>query len=292
MTGLTMGQLYYVRVKAANSEGFSAATASTPTSEHPRQLPTAPTNVQVAVTSGSKLTVAWAAPASNGGDTITKYKIEWDKSTSFSSLLAAPHRGEMEIFASQNSSYTINSLSQNSVYYVRVSAANIVGYGSVQTSSPTFAVMFNTVPGIPTATTAVAYNKTTVRVDWSPPFIPAHGLPCSGGGSDYPAPNACPAGMGHGTEADGGVAISKYVVEWDTVADFSSSNSLPLKGSATVTDMTSKPFAYYITNLPCYDYFVRVYAYNTVGQGQPCNKDGALCAGNALAVTTTQLTCP
>lgn len=98
--------------------------------------------------------------------------------------------------------------------------------------------------------------------------------------------------MGHGTEADGGVAISKYVVEWDTVADFSSSNSLPLKGSATVTDMTSKPFAYYITNLPCYDYFVRVYAYNTVGQGQPCNKDGALCAGNALAVTTTQLTCP
>jgi hypothetical protein len=292
MTGLTMGQVYYVRVKAANSVGFGFTTASTPTSEHPRQLPTAPTNVQVGVTSGSKLTVSFAAPASNGGDTVTKYKIEWDKSTSFSSLLALPHRGEIEVFATQNMSYTINSLSAGSVYYVRVSAANIVGYGSVQTSSPTFAVMYNQVPGIPTASTAVAYNKTTVRVDWSPPFIPAHGMPCSGGGSDYPDANACPAGMGHGTEADGGVAITKYVVEWDTVADFSSSNAPPLHRSAIVSDMTSKPFAYYITNLPCYNYYVRIYAYNTVGQGKACNKDGALCNGNVLSVTTTQLTCP
>merc|ERR1712166_558481 len=292
ITGLKMGQVYYVRVNAANSEGSGALTASTPTSEHPRQLPTAPTNVQVAVTSGSKLTVSFAVPVSNGGDTVTKYKIEWDKSTSFASLLALPHRGEVELFATQNMSYTINSLSSGSVYYVRVSAANIVGYGSVQTSSPTFAVMYNQVPGIPTATTAVGYNKTTVRVDWSPPFIPAHGLPRCGGGIDYPEANACPAGMGHGSEADGGVAITKYVVEWDTVADFSSSNALPLKGSASVSDMTSKPFAYYITNLPCYNYFVRVYAYNTVGQGQPCNKDGALCAGNALSVTTSQLSCP
>merc|ERR1711865_661900 len=116
-------------------------------------------------------------------------------------------------------------------------------------------------------------------------------LACSGGGSDHLEANACPAGMGHGTEADGGVSISQYVVEWDTVADFSSSNALPLKGSAVVTDMSSKPFAYYITNLPCYNYYVRIYAYNTVGQGQPCNKDGALCAGNPLSVTTTQLTC-
>jgi len=291
ITGLTMGQAYYVRVKAANSEGFGAITASTPTSEHPRQLPTAPTNVQVAVTSGSKLTVSFAAPGSNGGDVITKYKIEWDKSTSFSSLLALPHRGEIEVFATQNMTYTISSLSTGSVYYVRVSAHNILGYGSVQTSSPTFAVMYNQVPGVPVAATTVAYNSTTVRVDWSPPFVPAHGLACSGGGSDYPDPNACPAGMGHGQEADGGVAISQYVIEWDTVADFSSSNALPLKGSAVVTDMTSKPFAYYITNLPCYDYYVRIYAYNTVGQGQPCSKDGALCAGNQMMVTTTQLSC-
>jgi len=291
ITGLQMGQVYYARVKASNAEGFGAITASTPTSEHPRQLPTAPTNVQVAVTSGSKLTVSFASPASNGGDTVTKYKIEWDKSTSFSSLLALPHRGEMEVFATQNMTYTINALSTGSVYYVRVSAANMLGYGSVQTSSPTFAVMYNQVPGIPVATTAVAYNSTSVRVDWSPPFIPAHGLACSGGGSDHLEANACPAGMGHGTEADGGVSISQYVVEWDTVADFSSSNALPLKGSAVVTDMSSKPFAYYITNLPCYNYYVRIYAYNTVGQGQPCNKDGALCAGNPLSVTTTQLTC-
>merc|ERR1712072_461797 len=79
--------------------------------------------------------------------------------------------------------------------------------------------------------------------------------------------------------------------EWDTQANFGSSNSLPLKGSAVVADMTSKPWAYYITNLPCYDYYVRIYAYNTVGSSAPCDKDGSLCDGTTLAVTTAHLGC-
>ena len=93
-TGLSMGQIYYVRVKAANVAGYGPTTSSTPSSEHPRQLPTAPTGVQVGVTSNSKLTVSFAAPHSDGGDPVTKYKIEWDRSSSFSSLLgaAAPRR--------------------------------------------------------------------------------------------------------------------------------------------------------------------------------------------------------
>jgi hypothetical protein len=188
-------------------------------------------------------------------------------------------------------SYTINSLTSGTVYYVRLSAANNVGYGAVQMSSPAFAIMYNQVPGKPTAATTVAYNSTTMRVDWSAPFIPAHGIACGGRGSDHPDPNVCPSGMGSGTEADGGVAIHQYVVEWDTQANFGSTNALPLKGSAVIGDMTSKPFAYYITNLPCYDYYVRIYAHNTIGTGQACNKDGSLCDGARLAVTQTQLGC-
>jgi hypothetical protein len=291
ITGLSMGQLYYVRVKAANVAGYGSTTSSTPNSEHPRQLPTAPTGVEVGVTSNSKLTVTFAPPYSDGGDPVTKYKIEWDRSSSFGSLLSLPHRGEVEVFATQNMSYTINSLTSGTVYYVRLSAANNVGYGAVQMSSPAFAIMYNQVPGKPTAATTVAYNSTTMRVDWSAPFIPAHGIACGGRGSDHPDPNVCPSGMGSGTEADGGVAIHQYVVEWDTQANFGSTNALPLKGSAVIGDMTSKPFAYYITNLPCYDYYVRIYAHNTIGTGQACNKDGSLCDGARLAVTQTQLGC-
>merc|ERR1711991_1305556 len=174
ITSLSMGQIYYVRVKAINSAGSGPTMVSTPSSEHPRQLPTAPSSVLVGVTSSSKLTVSFSHPASDGGDPITKYKIEWDRSSSFSSLLALPHRGETEVFASQNMSYTINSLTSGTVYYVRVSAANTVGYGAVQMSSPAFAIMYNQVPGQPTAATAVAYNKPPLRIDWSAPFIPAH----------------------------------------------------------------------------------------------------------------------
>ena len=291
IASLVMGQTYYVRVAASNSLGAGPWGTTTPASEHPRQVPSAPTGVILGVTSGSAITVSYAAPISNGGDAIVKYKVEWDRASSFSSLLAYPHRGEVEVFASQNLSYTITGLHQGQVYYVRVSAANSVGYGVVQTSSPSFASVYNQIPGKPMSVSAIAFNSTSIRMDWSAPFIPAHGIACSGGGSDYPNPNPCPEGMGHGTDADGGVAISKYVVEWDTIADFSSANSLPLKGSAEVNDMTSRPWTYYLTNLPCYNYYVRVYAYNTIGQSQACNRDGSLCNGNVLEVTTSQLGC-
>ena len=70
ITGLTMGQSYFVRVKAHNSQGYGTGKTSTPASEYPRQLPTAPQNVVLSVTSDSKLTVSYATPANQGGDTV------------------------------------------------------------------------------------------------------------------------------------------------------------------------------------------------------------------------------
>merc|ERR1711991_805639 len=147
------------------------------------------------------------------------------------------------------------------------------------------------IPGKPGAATSVACNATTIRVDWSAPVIPSHGIPCGGGGSNCPDPNVCPTNMGYGSDADGGVMITRYVVEWDTVATFDSANSWPLKGSAGITDMSSRPWTYYISDLLCYDYYIRIYAYNTVGQGHACNRDGSFCDGNVLSVTTLQLGC-
>merc|ERR1711937_918201 len=87
ITSLTIGMPYYLRVYAHNSQGYGLPQATSPPSEFPREVPSAPTNVQLAVTSSTKLTVQYATPSHIGGDQITKYKIEWDRASSFSSLL-------------------------------------------------------------------------------------------------------------------------------------------------------------------------------------------------------------
>ena len=228
----------------------------------------------------------YASPSHIGGDTITKYKIEWDRASSFSSLLAYPHKGEVEMMATQNLSYTINELSAGAIYYVRVSAANSVGYGPVQITSPTFGSPSNQRPGKIINAAVTQFNTTTIKVQWDAPFIPAHGIACSGRGTLNTAPNACPSGMGYGTDADGGSAITRYWIEWDIQPDFSSGSSSPDKGTYVFTALSTRPYQHFIKDLTHNGpYYVRILAYNAVGPGDYCNKDGFDCDGNELTLS-------
>ena len=286
ITSLQIGVPYYIRVYGHNSQGYGLPQATSPPSEFPREVPSAPTNVQLAVTSSTKLTVQYASPSHIGGDTITKYKIEWDRASSFSSLLAYPHKGEVEMMASQNLSYTINELSAGAIYYVRVSAANSVGYGPVQITSPTFGSPSNQRPGKIINAAVTQFNTTTIKVQWDAPFIPAHGIACSGRGTLYTAPNACPSGMGYGTDADGGSAITRYWIEWDIQPGFSSGSSSPDKGTYVFTALSTRPYQHFIKDLTHNGpYYVRILAYNAVGPGDYCNKDGFDCDGNELTLS-------
>merc|ERR1711968_123476 len=285
ITSLQIGMPYYIRVYAHNSQGYGLPQVTSPPSEFPREVPSAPSNVQLAVTSGTKLTVQYASPSHIGGDTITKYKIEWDRASSFSSLLAYPHKGEVEMMASQNLSYTINDLSPGAVYYVRVSAANSAGYGPVQITSPTFGSPSNQRPGKIINAALTKFNATTLKVSWDAPFIPAHGIPCSGRGTVYTAPNACGAGMGYGTDADGGSPITRYWIEWDIQSDFSSGSSTPDKGTYVFTALSTRPYQHFIKNLnPDTAYHIRILAYNAVGPGDYCSNSGFDCDGSALSM--------
>ena len=169
----------------------SGALRPSPSSEYPRQVPTTPTSVRLGVTSGTKLTVSFATPTNIGGDKVTKYLVEWDRSSSFASLLSAPHKGSVELYGSQNHSYTINNLASQQIYYVRVSASNAVGYGPVQTASPPFAAPFNVLPGKISSATIAPTTSSSLTVAWNPPLVPDHGIFCSGGGEDsqFAAPN-------------------------------------------------------------------------------------------------------
>jgi hypothetical protein len=288
---LTTGVDYYVRVSAYNQMGYGLPTPTSPPYEHPRRIPTAPTSVKLGITSNSKLTVSFDLPTDIGGDPISHFKIEWDRISNFQSRHSLPHKGEVEVDATKHRSYTISpevGLQENIVYYVRVSAKNLVGYGATQWPEPAFAMPNLQVPG--RITTAKVAPQTGVEgnltVFWSYPRVPAHSIFCGGGGpGNLTLPDNCPTGMGRGTEADGGTPILSYKVEWDTNKWFNSTNSLPEKGFYELTNLAGgEPYQYTIPSLTkTKTYYVRLFAYNARGDSAACDKTGVLCDGVRLS---------
>jgi hypothetical protein len=91
ITGLTKGVSYFVRVSACNSQGCGTPTASVPSSLNPYTQSGVPTTIRLRVTSDSMLTVGWAAPADDGGDAVTTYRVQWDTSATFNGVASAPN---------------------------------------------------------------------------------------------------------------------------------------------------------------------------------------------------------
>ena len=86
ITGLAPNVPLFASVSVANDRGFSAPQVSVPASlAPPRQKPDPPQRVSLHSISSAALQVAFYAPASNGGDAITKYLAEWDTRPTFDS---------------------------------------------------------------------------------------------------------------------------------------------------------------------------------------------------------------
>ena len=85
-----------------------------------------------------------------------------------------------------------------------------------------------------------------------------------------------------GREADGGSAITSYLVEWDSVSTFGSSDACGVychKGQASVpvTAGSQTSYTHTIQNLqPGKTYYVRVYAQNAVGPSDAQDREGLL----------------
>ena len=175
ISGLTAGVSYYVRVSAYNSQGYGTSAASTPTNYNPMEEPGAPTNVALGVTSDSMITVSFDEPTDNGGDDIISYYVEWDTSSTFNSLTRSPDKGTATVDATEHNSYTITTLTENTVYFVRVSAINDMGTGTSQTTSPASNFPTKQVPGKP-HTIEVASGGTSGEIDiqWQYPRVPHH----------------------------------------------------------------------------------------------------------------------
>ncbi|NWW70013.1 ANKF1 protein, partial [Climacteris rufus] len=105
--------------------------------EHAR-VPDAPTSIHLSVASSSSLQVTFWEPLSVNSAVVTKYKVEWSCSPTFSPLL-----GEAVIDKLKDLHFTIQGLVSGTAYHVRVSAYNMKGWGPPQASVPPFAIPSN-----------------------------------------------------------------------------------------------------------------------------------------------------
>ncbi|KAM9773622.1 ankyrin repeat and fibronectin type-III domain-containing protein 1 isoform 4-T4 [Syngnathus typhle] len=100
--------------------------------------PEAPISVRLSVSSSSTLTVTFREPQQLRPTVITKYKVEWSCLKDFS-LLA----GEMLLENLQSLKCTITGLTTGRLYFVRVSACNMKGWGPPACSLPPSAAPSN-----------------------------------------------------------------------------------------------------------------------------------------------------
>ena len=146
VTGLFNGTAYSVKLRARNSVGYGSANAAI--SATPAATPNAP-SIDDLIAGNGELTVAIAAPDSDGGAAVTDYLIEY-KASSAGSWTTLSHDASAETLT-----YAISGLTNGISYDVRVSAINPIGRGA---ASPTASAIPVATPDAPSVDSVTAGN--------------------------------------------------------------------------------------------------------------------------------------
>jgi titin len=206
VTGLTNAVSYSFRVSAVNASG--AGIASLPATAVPFGVPGQPTSLQT-IASNSQVVLLWTAPVSDGGSSITGYRIESSANGGTSWTDVAVDTG------SASTVYVATGLTNGTPYTFRVSARNTSGVGSASATSSA------TPAGTPTAPRSVAATSgaSQVQLSWVAPL--------SNGGNAV-------TGYRIESSADGGST-------WTTVVG----NTASASTSYTATGLTNgQPYAF------------------------------------------------
>ncbi len=160
ITDLTNGQEYEVRVASRNSVGtseytFPAARAT------PVGPPAAPRNLALSAGDG-EIGAQWDPPSDDGGRPISGYSVQYRKGTT----------GEWTTVSTETetttTSYTIESLENDSEYQVQVAATNSEGTGPFTSPSLATPTTKDRVPGIPRNLVLTPGNG-SIGVSWDVP---------------------------------------------------------------------------------------------------------------------------
>ncbi len=146
VNGLTNGDSYTFTVTSTNFEG-TGLPSSPSTAVVPDTVPGAPT-IGTATAGNTQASVAFTAPASDGGSAITSYTVTATDGTTSGN-------GGQTVSGS-SSPLIVTGLTNGDSYTFTVTATNGAGTGSA--SSASNAVVPHTVPGAPTIGTANAGN--------------------------------------------------------------------------------------------------------------------------------------
>lgn len=158
ITGLQNNTKYYVGIYAVNTMGASAYPGIIAISTY--SVPSIP--LAVTLTGGQDIIIPvnWSPPIDNGGTPITGYRIEY--TTDITTWNNVP----VTVSATSNA-YIITNVNNQTIYYVRVAAENLVGLGSY---SPIVSTTTLQPPSVPTnliATPAYQNISTTVAVQYA-----------------------------------------------------------------------------------------------------------------------------
>jgi hypothetical protein len=156
--GLIQGQPTIFKIVAINAAGAGTFSSnSNPIT--PATIPATPT-IQSTTIGDSQLTLAWAAPVSDGGTSIIDYIVQY--STDFSNWTT------FNDGTSTSTSATITGLTNGTTYFLRVAAVNAVGAGQYSSLSSLAYGTPGTVPGSPTAIQATA-GDSSASLTWIAP---------------------------------------------------------------------------------------------------------------------------
>ena len=140
VTGLTNGTAYTFKVTATNAVGDGTPSTSS-VAVTPATFPGAPT-IGSATGGNAKTSVSFTAPVSNGGATITSYKVTANPGGKSGTGATSP--------------VSVTGLDNGSYYNFTVTASNDVGEGKA--SSISNRVLAASAPGVPTSVSATGGN--------------------------------------------------------------------------------------------------------------------------------------
>ena len=125
---LVNGTTYQVKIRAVNSAGSGAASAAG--SGKPFTVAGAPMIGTVTASTG-KLTVAFTAPSSNGGSSITNYEYSTNNGANWKAFNPADKKTPLVITKVSNKN---KKLVKNTTYQVKIRAVNSAGSGAASTA--------------------------------------------------------------------------------------------------------------------------------------------------------------
>ena len=141
------GKTIKVKVTFTDDGGNEEALTSAATAAVAATVPDAPGSLSVSVNDTGKLDVSWDAPASNGGSTVTGYRVQWKESSDSWETPA-----DVSVTTVTGTRHTVTGLTDGAEYTFRVFAFNTVGDSSASEEGS----------GTPRETTAPTVSSATV----------------------------------------------------------------------------------------------------------------------------------